>query len=246
MPQGESNTFPAEQDARRCPRQRVSWLVTVADGPRRLQGRTKDISASGAKILLKERPPLGTQVALRFRPPGRRPIETRAIVWRLDGEGLACMFVGTQEPEFLEAVTPARRASAASARPAAPPPPAATATATGTVLLAATDAGIRGRAVDVLGRNGYKVLDAGPQPLLALRLAEQHGGSIDLVLVDAGLRLMNDEPLVKRLTQLLPLARAVLISSGAATGPTDPGAVWLSALCTDAELVARVRHALAG
>ena len=84
----------------------MSWLVTVAAGNRSFQGRTRDVSASGAKILIKERPPLGTEVGLCFRPPGRRPVETRALVWRLDGEGLACMFVGTQGADFLAAVTP--------------------------------------------------------------------------------------------------------------------------------------------
>ena len=56
-----SRMVEAEQDARRCPRQQVSWLVTVAAGSRQFQGRTKDVSASGAKILLKERPALGAE-----------------------------------------------------------------------------------------------------------------------------------------------------------------------------------------
>ena len=80
-----AKTIEPEQDQRRCPRQRVSWLVTVAAGARQYQGRTKDVSASGAKILLKERPPLGTEVGLCFRPPGRRPVETRALVPPLHG-----------------------------------------------------------------------------------------------------------------------------------------------------------------
>ncbi|HKX02637.1 MAG TPA: PilZ domain-containing protein, partial [Methylomirabilota bacterium] len=101
-----NKTFDPEQEQRRCPRQQVSWLVTVAAGTRSFQGRTRDVSASGAKILLKERPALGAEVSLSFRPPGRRPVGTRALVWRVDPDGLACMFVGTQEPEFLAAVAP--------------------------------------------------------------------------------------------------------------------------------------------
>jgi len=38
-----------KQDARRFPRQVVSWLVTVSIGSRQLKGRTKDTSAAGAK-----------------------------------------------------------------------------------------------------------------------------------------------------------------------------------------------------
>ncbi len=235
MRQDGGKTFEAEQDARRCPRQQVSWLVTVAAGPHSFQGRTKDVSASGAKILLKERPPLGAEVALRFRPPGRRAIETRAIVWRLDAEGLACMFVGTQGPEFLAAVTP--RSTRSPARATKPK-------SAGTVLLAAVDNGVRALAMGALERGGYTVLDAGPQPLLALRIAEEHRSAITLVLVAAELRLMNGEPLSTRLAPLLPAAKLLLMSSSATPGPGGPGVLGLTTPCTDVELMARVRQAL--
>lgn len=230
-----TKTIEPEQDARRCPRQRVSWLVTVAAGARQFQGRTKDVSASGAKILLRERPPLGTEVGLCFRPPGRRPVETRALVWRLDNEGLACMFVGTQEPEFLAAVTP---------RSAAAPAPVRKPGAGSTVLLASVEAGVRALALEALGRAGFTVLDAGPRPLLALRIAEEHRSAITLVLVAADLQLMNGEPLAKRLAPLLPSAKLVLMSSGAAPSPADQGSLWLPTPCSGGELMARVQQAL--
>jgi hypothetical protein len=229
-----SRTVEAEQDARRCPRQQVSWLVTVAAGSRQFQGRTKDVSASGAKILLKERPALGVEVSLCFRPPGRRPVETRALVWRLDAEGLACMFVGTQKPEFLEAVTP--RVAARTVR-VLPPRPA------GAVLLATVDTGFRALALDTLGRSGYTVLDAGSQPLLALRIAEEYRSAITLILIAADLRLMNGDPLAKRLAPLLPSAKLVLMSSRSTPNPAGPGALWLPTPCTDGELMAQVRQA---
>ena len=57
-----------KQDARRFPRQVVSWLVTVSIGSRQLKGRTKDTSAAGAKILIGERPAPGPLVPLaRFQ-----------------------------------------------------------------------------------------------------------------------------------------------------------------------------------
>ncbi|MFI5324808.1 MAG: PilZ domain-containing protein [Candidatus Rokuibacteriota bacterium] len=229
-----SRTVEAEQDARRCPRQQVSWLVTVAAGSRQFQGRTKDVSASGAKILLKERPALGVEVGLSFRPPGRRPVETRALVWRLDAEGLACMFVGTQKPEFLEAVTP--RQAPGAVRVLAPRP-------AGAVLLATVDTGFRALALDTLGRSGYTVLDAGSQPLLALRIAEEHRDAITLILIASDLRLMNGEPLANRLAPLLPSAKLVLMSSRSTPNPAGPGAVWLPTPCTDGELMAQVRQA---
>ena len=237
MRQNASRTVEPEQDARRSPRQRVSWLVTVAAGPKQFQGRTKDISASGAKILLKERPALGAEVGLSFRPPGRRPVETRALVWRLDTEGLACMFVGTQAPEFLEAVTP-------RTTPAPPPPPKPK--PAGAVLLATVDAGFRATALDTLTRSGYTVLDAGSQPLLALRIAEEHRGVITLVLIAADLRLMNGEPLAKRLVPLLPSAKLVLMSSRSTPNPAGPEALWLPTPCTDGELMAQIRQVQAG
>jgi hypothetical protein len=230
-----SKTIEPEQEQRRCPRQRVSWLVTVAAGARQYQGRTKDVSASGAKILLKERPPLGTEVGLCFRPPGRRPVETRALVWRLDGEGLACMFVGNQGADFLAAVTP--RGAAAPAR--SEPIPAG-----GTVLLVSAEAGLRALAQDALTRAGYTVLDAGPQPLLALRMAEEHGSAITLALVAAELRLMNGDLLARRLAPMLPSAKLLLMASRSAPNPPADGALWLPTPCTDGELLARVRQAL--
>jgi hypothetical protein len=229
-----SRTVEAEHEARRCPRQQVSWLVTVAAGPRQFQGLTKDVSASGAKILLRERPALGVEVGLCFRPPGRRPVETRALVWRLDAEGLACMFVGTQTPEFLEAVTP--HAAPGTVR-RLPPRPA------GAVLLATVDTGFRALALDTLGRRGYTVLDAGSQPLLALRIAEEHRDAITLILIASDLRLMNGEPLAKRLAPLLPSAKLVLMSSRSMPNPAGPGALWLPTPCTDSELMAQVRQA---
>jgi hypothetical protein len=235
MRQDEARMVEPEPDARRCPRQRVSWLVTVAAGSRQFHGRTRDISVSGAKILLKERPPLGAEVGLVFRPPGRRPVQTRALVWRLDGEGLACMFVGTQTSEFLTAVTP--RMASAPARAQTPP-------TGGTVLLATVDMGLRALALETLGRSGFTVLDAGSQPLLALRIAEENRGAISVALIAADLRLMNGEPLAKRLAPLLPSAKLVLMASRSTRDPGAPGVRWLPTPCSGAELLAHVRQAL--
>lgn len=231
-----TKTDEAEQDARRCPRQRVSWLVTVTSGPKLFQGRTRDVSASGAKILLKERPPLGAEVALSFRPPGRRPVETRALVWRLDAEGLACMFVGTQSVEFLEAVTP--RTAPKRAVDAVKPKTALT------VLLATADHGLHALAQEALGRSGFKVLDAGPQPLLALRLAEEHRDGVALILVAEDLHLMNGESVATRLAPLLPGAKLLLMSSRPSARATGSGAPCLPTPCSDRELIDRVRQVL--
>lgn len=228
--------WDGKQDARRFPRQTVSWLVSVSTGSRRLQGRTKDTGAAGAKILLDERLSLGTQVLLQFRPPGRSAVETQALVWRLDADGFACVFVGSQGPRFLETVTPPR-GLVPVARPSE-------IRRDGTVLLAVSDPGVRELALAALGACGYTVLDAGPQPLLALRFAQEHAAAIDLLLVDAELQLMNGMPLVERLMPHRPDAKVLLVSTGPAQSPAVPGASWLPTPFAREELATRVRQLL--
>jgi DNA-binding response OmpR family regulator len=111
------------------------------------------------------------------------------------------------------------------------------------VLLATADPGLRALALAGLEREGYAVLDAGPQPLLALRLAEQNASAITLALVAPELRLMNGEPLVRRLVPLLPAAKLLLASNRAAPSPAGPGELWLPTPCSDAELMTAVRRA---
>jgi CheY-like chemotaxis protein len=214
----------------------VSWLVTVSSGSRQLQGRTKDTSVAGAKILLDERLPLGSQVLLQFRPPGRSAVETQALVWRLDADGFACVFVGSQGPRFLETVTPARGA-VGSARPSE-------IRRGGTVLLAVKDPGVRELALAGLSACGHTVLDAGPQPLLALRFAQEHTAPIDLLLVDVELQLMNGMPLVERLMPERPAAKVLLVATGSGQRPPVPEASWLPTPCTREELAARVQRLL--
>jgi CheY-like chemotaxis protein len=205
-------------------------------GSRQLQGRAKDTSAGGAKILLKERLPLGTQVGLQFRPPGRVPVETHALVWRLDADGFACVFVGTPGPGLLAAVAPSR-AAGSMVRPAE-------GKARRTVLLTAVDPAKRELAMAALDARGYTVLDAGPQPLLALRFAQEHPAPIDLLLVDVELRLMNGERLVQQLVSHRPSAKVLLIPQASAPRPTIPAAFWLPTPCGQEDLAMRVRQVL--
>jgi len=234
--QTRARAWDGKQDARRFPRQAVSWLVTVSSGSRQLQGRTRDTSAAGAKIIVDERLPLGNQVLLQFRPAGRSPVETQALVWRLDADGFACVFVGSQGPKFLETVTPAREAVRSACR--------SESRRGGTVLLAVMDPGVRELALAALGTCGYTVLDAGPQPLLAMRFAEAHSGPIDLLLVDVELHLMNGMPLVERLMLHRPTAKVLLVSAGSAQRPAVPGASWLPIPCAREELATRVEGLL--
>jgi len=234
--QSRVRRWDGKQDARRFPRRTVSWLVSVSAGSRQLQGRTRDTSAAGAKILLDERLPLGSQVLLQFRPPGLSAVETQALVWRLDADGFACVFVGSQGPKFLETVTPPREAVAVAGP--------SEIRRDGTVLLAVSDPGVRELALAALGACGYTVLDAGPQPLLALRFAQEHAAPIDLLLVDAELQLMNGMPLVERLMPHRPDAKVLLVSTGSAQRPAVPGTSWLPTPCGREQLATRVQQLL--
>ena len=89
---------PAEH--RRHARVAASWPVTVRAGDRLLHLQTVNLSALGAKVsvddpLLREPLEVGRPARLRLEPPGARPLEVEAIVWRADDDGPAFFFIGT-------------------------------------------------------------------------------------------------------------------------------------------------------
>ena len=88
---------PAEH--RRHARVTASWPVTVQTGDRLLHLHAVNVSALGVKVSLDEplrREPLevGRPARLRMEPPGSRPVEVEAIVWRTDDDGPAFFFIG--------------------------------------------------------------------------------------------------------------------------------------------------------
>jgi hypothetical protein len=91
-----------EPDLRRHPRARVSWPVAVEVDDQRLELETVNLSPFGAKLRLEEstlRP--GTSAHLRFLPPGGRPLDVQAIVWRIDPDGPAFFFIGVDAQDFV-------------------------------------------------------------------------------------------------------------------------------------------------
>jgi PilZ domain-containing protein len=90
-----------EPDLRRHPRARVSWPVTVEVDDQRLHLETVNLSPFGAKLRLADstlRP--GTAAHLCFLPPGGRPLDVQAIVWRIDRDGPAFFFIGVDGRDF--------------------------------------------------------------------------------------------------------------------------------------------------
>jgi len=94
------HTVTAERPAehRRHTRVAASWPVTVRTGDRLLHLQTLNLSPLGAKIGLDEPLEVGRAARLRLEPPGSRPVEVEAIVWRADDDGPAFFFLGTPAP----------------------------------------------------------------------------------------------------------------------------------------------------
>ena len=89
-----------QPDLRRHPRARVRWPVTVEAGDQLLQLETVNLSPFGAKVRLDTPLEPGTQAQLRFHPPGGRPLDVEAIVWRADEDGSAFFFIGADADWF--------------------------------------------------------------------------------------------------------------------------------------------------
>ena len=118
-----------------------------------------------------------------------------------------------------------------------------------TVLLVEDDAGVRHLVCEVLKSQGYRVLDAA-DPEEALRLAETHEGTIDLLISDVVLPGESGPRMASRLRALRP-GLAVLFVSGYTDeavqrhGVLAASSLFLQKPFTPADLAAKVREALA-
>ena len=76
------------------------------DGNSYLRAETVNVTPLGAKIRLTERLEVGTAITLKIRPTDRPVFETRAIVWRIDPDGAAVLFLGSHKSKIPVAVKP--------------------------------------------------------------------------------------------------------------------------------------------
>lgn len=228
-----------KRDARRHSREKATWPVVVHDGDRRFPAVTVDITPLGVKLRTTEGLELGASVRLKIRPSGRNPFEMRAIVWRIDPDGAALLFLGGHNAEIPVALKPLQPASGGTwhrARPAG----------TETILLVDDDNEARAMTRAALEAKGYTVLDAGVDPRHAVRIAREHTGPIHMLITDIVMPLMNGFHLVERVLPLRPGMKVVLMSAYSIAGTSSRGDRYLPKPFTVEDLCRAVRDTLDG
>jgi two-component system cell cycle sensor histidine kinase/response regulator CckA len=117
--------------------------------------------------------------------------------------------------------------------PAAAPAPAAAAGGSETVLLVEDDALVRDLVRTVLHKQGYTVLEAA-HGREAIAVAQQHAGSIDLLVTDVAIPQMSGRDLAGQLSQLYQQLKVLFLS-----GHADDAAVRYGLLTAGGELLAK-------
>jgi CheY-like chemotaxis protein len=227
------------KDTRRHPRRTVTWPVVVDNGRRYIPAETVNLSPYGAKLRLGERLELGSEITVTIRPYDRPPYDVRAIVWRIDPDGPALLFLGVH-PELISV----------AGKPSVARPPAGwprdVQAGRETILLVDDDAGVRALARDALEAQGYTVLDAGADPRQAIRVAREHDGEIHVLISDIVMPLMNGFHLIERILPLRPSIKVVLMSAYSVSGGSGRGDRYLPKPFTAEDLCRTVREALDG
>jgi PAS domain S-box-containing protein len=118
-----------------------------------------------------------------------------------------------------------------------------------TVLLVEDEAGVRRLSRRILGKAGYRVLEAANSDD-AERLYAHHGSAIDLLVTDVNMPGLGGPELVGRLKRQAPELRVLYMSgnaehAGAHPARIDHASPFVQKPFTAAELVRRVREALA-
>jgi two-component system, cell cycle sensor histidine kinase and response regulator CckA len=119
-----------------------------------------------------------------------------------------------------------------------------------TVLLIEDEPALRGAIQDMLETHGYSVL-AAPDGAAALQIADEHEGSIDLLITDVVMPGMSGREAAEAITAIRPSVRVLYISgyTGDAirlNGGLRRGAAFLSKPFTSAALLGRCRGVLDG
>jgi hypothetical protein len=71
----------------------VSWTAWVRSGSQRLRCHTVDLSPHGAKLKPRGEILPGTAVEVLLHPPEGGTLRVSGVVWRVDADGMAVMFL---------------------------------------------------------------------------------------------------------------------------------------------------------
>ena len=74
-------------------RKNVSWTAWVSVGKTRIRCHTVDLSANGARLRPRRNIQPGTPVQLQFQPPDGSMMEVSGVVWRVESDSMAVMFL---------------------------------------------------------------------------------------------------------------------------------------------------------
>jgi two-component system, cell cycle sensor histidine kinase and response regulator CckA len=171
-------------------------------------------------------PPLGLAAL-------HRPLAANGISARLEGEP-------GEDPRIVLAMAQYEEAAA----PQTVEAPAAAATAGATILLVEDEASIRSLVRKSLRREGYDVLDAGTTED-SLAVARNHEGSIDLLITDVLVPLVNGRVLAEALTHERPNLKVLFISGHTENVVLPEDVPFLRKPFTLGALLERVRDLLA-
>ncbi len=96
LARGLLSGYPMEtrQRSRRAnTRAGVSWTAWVQAGSRRFRCHTVDLSTNGAKLRPRGEMQPGTPVEVQLHPPEGKPVHVAAVVWRVDPDAMALLFL---------------------------------------------------------------------------------------------------------------------------------------------------------
>lgn len=89
-----------QRSRRHHPRQPVSWTAWIKTGSGRLRCHTVDLSVNGAKLKPRGDIQPGTPVEVQLQTPDGHTVDVAAVVWRVDPDSMAVMFLRSIAVQF--------------------------------------------------------------------------------------------------------------------------------------------------